>query len=152
MFSTSYYNVFIRTLKVWKLSKNLSSISKVIFEFLKASDFSQNVVLRFNLLWMIIIQGWLSLCFRIKDCIVPEPVIDTVRPTGSRLALFYGLPKTHKDELAMACTKTRNSETPEHLGTPEHSGTAKKPQNSELKLTVLFCFPITNHVKNEMSV
>ena len=39
-------------------------------------------------------------------------------------------------------------------GTPEHhiTGTAEKPQKTELKLTVLFCFPITDNVKKEMSV
>ena len=33
--------------------------------------------------------------------IPPKPIADTVRPTGSRLAHLYGLPKTHKDQLAM---------------------------------------------------
>ena len=33
--------------------------------------------------------------------ILPKPIADTVRPTGSKLAHLYGLPKTHKDRLAM---------------------------------------------------
>ena len=54
-----------------------------------------------------------------------------------------------------ACTKTRYTGTPRtpwNTGTLRNTGTAEKPQNTELKLTVLFCFPITEHVKNEMSV
>ena len=44
--------------------------------------------------------------------------------------------------------------TPEHhiTGTPRNTGTAEKPQNTELKLMVLSCFSIRDHVKNEMSV
>ena len=48
--------------------------------------------------------------------------------------------------------------TPEHrntqnTGTLWSTGTAEKPQNAESQLTVLFCFPITDHVKtDEMSV
>ncbi|XP_068755893.1 uncharacterized protein [Montipora capricornis] len=34
--------------------------------------------------------------------ILPKPIADTVRPTGSRLAHLYGLPKTHKDRLEIA--------------------------------------------------
>ena len=30
--------------------------------------------------------------------------------------------------------------------------TAEKPQKTKLKLTVLFCFPVTGHVNDEMSV
>ncbi|XP_068723610.1 uncharacterized protein [Montipora capricornis] len=33
--------------------------------------------------------------------ILPSAIADSVRPTGSRLARFYGLPKTHKRQLAM---------------------------------------------------
>ena len=33
--------------------------------------------------------------------ILPKPIADTVCPTGSRLAHLYGLPKTHKENLAM---------------------------------------------------
>ena len=33
--------------------------------------------------------------------ILPKSIADTIRPTGSRLAHLYGLPKTHKDRLAM---------------------------------------------------
>ena len=33
--------------------------------------------------------------------ILPKSIVDTIRPTGSRLAHLYGLPKTHKDRLAM---------------------------------------------------
>ena len=33
--------------------------------------------------------------------ILPKPIADTVRPTGSKSAHLYGLPKTHKDRLAM---------------------------------------------------
>ena len=55
-----------------------------------------------------------------------------------------------------ACTKnTGIPGTPGTLrttGTLRNTRTAEKPQNTELKLTVLFCFPITDHVKNEMSV
>lgn len=44
--------------------------------------------------------------------ILPKPITDTVRPTGSRLAHFYGLPKTRKDRLAMrpilSATETYN--------------------------------------------
>ena len=44
--------------------------------------------------------------------ILPKPIADTVRPTGSRLAHLYGLPKTHKDLLAMrpilSATQTYN--------------------------------------------
>ena len=44
--------------------------------------------------------------------ILPKPIADTVRPTGSRLAHLYGLPKTHKDRLAMrpilSATQTYN--------------------------------------------
>ena len=46
-----------------------------------------------------------------------------------------------------ACTKTRKN-----TGTPRNTGTAEKPQNTELKLMVLSCFSIRDHVKNEMSV
>ena len=65
----------------------------------------------------------------------------------------------------MACTKTRNTGTPEHrsTGTPKHSGTLRNtpehPGTSEQpkdpgtpNLTMLFCFPITDHVKNKMSM
>ena len=60
----------------------------------------------------------------------------------------------------MACTKTRNTgiqehrntetlwNTPEHPRAPRNTGTAKKPRN----LTILFWFPITDHVKNKMSM
>ena len=44
--------------------------------------------------------------------ILPTTIADTVRPTGSRLAHLYGLPKTHKDRLAMrpilSATQTYN--------------------------------------------
>ena len=44
--------------------------------------------------------------------ILPKPIADSVRPTGSRLAHLYGLPKTHKDRLAMrpilSATQTYN--------------------------------------------
>ena len=44
--------------------------------------------------------------------ILPKPIANTVRPTGSRLAHLYGLPKTHKDRLAMrsilSATQTYN--------------------------------------------
>ena len=33
--------------------------------------------------------------------ILPAEVVDSVRPSGSRLARLYGLPKTHKQQLAM---------------------------------------------------
>ena len=33
--------------------------------------------------------------------ILPSAITDSVRPTGSRLAHLYGLPKTHKRQLAM---------------------------------------------------
>ncbi len=33
--------------------------------------------------------------------ILPKSIPDSVRPTGSRLAHLYGLPKTHKERLAM---------------------------------------------------
>ena len=33
--------------------------------------------------------------------ILPSAIADSVRPTGSRLAHLYGLPKTHKRQLAM---------------------------------------------------
>ena len=33
--------------------------------------------------------------------ILPAEVVDSVRPSGSRLAHLYGLPKTHKQQLAM---------------------------------------------------
>ena len=67
----------------------------------------------------------------------------------------------------MACTKTRNTRTPrkhgntpEHLNTPEHRNALehpgkpeqlKKPRFTELNLTVLFCFRITDNAKYEMS-
>ena len=44
--------------------------------------------------------------------ILPKSIADTVRPTGSRLAHLYGLPKTHKERLAMrpilSATQTYN--------------------------------------------
>ena len=44
--------------------------------------------------------------------ILPKPIGDTVRLTGSRLAHLYGFPKTHKDPLAMrpilSATQTYN--------------------------------------------
>ena len=46
-----------------------------------------------------------------------------------------------------------NTGTPEHPGTPKHSGTpeqSKKPGTPILM--VLFCCPITDHVKNKMSM
>ena len=52
-----------------------------------------------------------------------------------------------------ACTKTRNTGTPEHRNTPEHPGTpeqSKKPGTPIL--TVLFCTPITDHVKSKISL
>ena len=53
----------------------------------------------------------------------------------------------------MACTKIRNTGTPEHRNTPEHPGTPEQPKKTETpNLTVLFCFPITDHVKNGISV
>ena len=33
--------------------------------------------------------------------ILPKSIADTICPTGSRLAHLYGLPKTHKERLAM---------------------------------------------------
>ena len=50
---------------------------------------------------------------------------------------------SHVQSARRACTKTRNTGTPR---------TPKEPQNTEIKLTVLSCFSITNHVKNEMLV
>ena len=64
-----------------------------------------------------------------------------------------------------ACTKTRNTGTARNTGTPEHrntgtpehrnTGTPAHPRTPEqaknpgtANLTVLFCFPITDHVKN----
>ena len=50
----------------------------------------------------------------------------------------------------------RNTGTPEHRNTPDHRNTLehrnsrKKPETPNLM--VLFCFPITDHVKNGMSV
>ena len=78
----------------------------------------------------------------------------------------------------MACTKTRNTGTQEHgntgtrehgntgtqehrntetlWNTPEHPiapGTPKQPKNPGTpNLTMLFCFPITAHVKIKMSM
>ena len=44
--------------------------------------------------------------------ILPKSIADTVRPTGFRLAHLYGLPKTHKERLAMrpilSATQTYN--------------------------------------------
>ncbi|XP_078361337.1 uncharacterized protein LOC144645655 [Oculina patagonica] len=44
--------------------------------------------------------------------ILPKSIADSVRPTGSRLAHLYGLPKTHKERLAMrpilSATRTYN--------------------------------------------
>ena len=44
--------------------------------------------------------------------ILPKSIADSVRPTGSRLAHLYGLPKTHKERLAMrpilSATQTYN--------------------------------------------
>ena len=37
----------------------------------------------------------------LENNILPKPIADTVCPTGSRLAHLYGLPKTHKENLAM---------------------------------------------------
>ena len=112
MFFKSYSNVFIKTSKVWKWSKSLSSTSKshfwITYDFFPECRFT----LIFNILGMTIIQCWLSQCFRIKDCIVLGPVTDMVYPTGSRLAHFYVLPKTHKDRLEMhpilSATRTYN--------------------------------------------
>ena len=50
------------------------------------------------------------------------------------------------NRIISACTKTRNTETPEHQNTPEHRN-SQKTQNTELKLTVLSYFSITDHVK-----
>ena len=33
--------------------------------------------------------------------VLPKPIADPIRPKGSRLAHLYGLPKTHKEQLAM---------------------------------------------------
>ena len=44
--------------------------------------------------------------------ILPKPIADSLRSTGSRLAHLYGLPKTHKERLAMrpilSATQTYN--------------------------------------------
>ena len=44
--------------------------------------------------------------------ILPKPIADSLRPKGSRLAHLYGLPKTHKEGLAMrpilSATQTYN--------------------------------------------
>ena len=44
--------------------------------------------------------------------ILPKPIADSLRPKGSRLANLYGLPKTHKERLAMrpilSATQTYN--------------------------------------------
>ena len=44
--------------------------------------------------------------------ILPKPIAVSVRPTGSRLAHLYGLPKTHKERLAvhpiLSATRTYN--------------------------------------------
>jgi len=46
-----------------------------------------------------------------------------------------------------------NTGTPEHSGSPEHPRTPEQPKKPETpNLTVLFCFPIADHVKNGMSV
>ena len=43
--------------------------------------------------------------------------------------------------------------TPEHRNTPEYPGTPGQPKKPGApNLTVLFCFPITDHVKNLMSM
>ena len=45
----------------------------------------------------------------------------------------------------LTCTKTRNTGT---LRTPRKSGKAEKQKKTGIpNLTVLFCFPITDHVK-----
>ena len=44
--------------------------------------------------------------------VLPKSIADSVRPTGSQLAHLYGLPKTHKERLAMrpilSATQTYN--------------------------------------------
>ena len=56
----------------------------------------------------------------------------------------------------LTCTKTMNMGTQEHRNTLEHprapwnTGTAKKPGTPNL--TMLFWFPIKDHVKNKMSL
>ena len=57
----------------------------------------------------------------------------------------------------MACTKIRTTGTPKHSGTlrntPEHPGTPEQPKNPGTpNLTMLLCFPITDHVKNKRSM
>ena len=93
-FLVFHYYVFIKT-----------SISKSHFRISKGFRFFPECrsTLIFNVLGMIIIRGWLLKWFRIKDCRVPEPIADTVRPAGSRL---------HKDRLEMrpilSATQTYN--------------------------------------------
>ena len=76
---------------------------------------------------------------------------------------FYrGMPQASHG-MNRACTKTRNTGTPEHrnTGTPEHrnTGTPERPRTPEQWkkpgtpiLTVLLCCPITYHVKNILSL
>ena len=53
---------------------------------------------------------------------------------------------SYRRVLKPGTSKHRNTRT------LRNTGTAKKPQNTELKLTLLSYFSITDHVKNEMSV
>ena len=74
-----------------------------------------------------------------------DRIISLKVPTLSSQSIsFVVMYRAH--HLRRACTKTRNT------GTPEHPGTPKEPQNTEIKLTVLSCFSITDHVRNEMLV
>ena len=83
------------------------------------------------------------------ECIVrrilPKPIADTVRPTGSRLVHLYGLPKTHKDRLAMrpilSATQTYNYALAKWLDT-------KLKPLSLNRYTVTDIFEFANEIRN----
>ena len=77
--------------------------------------------------------------------ILPKSIADTIRPTGSRLAHLYGLPKTHKERLAMrpilSATQTYNYALAKWLDT-------KLKPLSLNRYTVTDVFEFTNEIHN----
>ena len=105
---------------------------------------------------------------RTKECIIlnsskVKATTKSLAKRNSEVHWFVSKPKmgsTHflrkggrsKSVSLMACTKTRNTGTPEHTRTPEHPGTPEHRNTETQNLTVLFCFPITDTVKNKVSM
>ena len=78
--------------------------------------------------------------------ILPKSIADTIRPTGSRLAHLYGLPKTHKDRLAMRPGHTISNANIQ-LRLAKWLDTKLKPLSLN-RYTVTDIFEFANEIRN----